>query len=609
MKSIPIDDKTRERVVKALQKTPMFRMLMADRLGQIVDATKLVEFEAGEPLVEQGQASDSFLFLFEGAGIVRMERGGEAINFGRVQPPELLGVVGLVLEEPRVTTVIAGERSQALIFEAKSFNQMLAQIPGFAQSITREMAGWLKQLSGQIPLPRSEAAQPPPSDILGLLPVGFLQRHRVLPMASEGKVLTMGFVDDPTSQVLSGAQQLLPGMEIQPVRIDAQLFNETMASYGGVEEWQIGESAAEPYTPSASSPALDRMIERMASEGASDLHLSAGRKPRWRIDGRIVEIGDANVLGPEDVLDLFKPVLDERYQNEFTKYHDVDFGYTASDVARVRVNLYRERHGVCAAMRLISNRLMSFEQLGLPDTLRTLGEHPKGLVLVTGPTGSGKSTTLAAMIDHINSTRELHILTLEDPIEFIHQEKSALITQREIGSHTTGFNRALRAALREDPDVLLVGEMRDRETIQLALEAANTGHLVFSTLHTASTVSTVDRVVDMFPADQQNQVRSSLSETLLGVVSQTLCRRIGGGRVAAVEILVVNHAVGNLIKEGKTNQLPSAIQTGRREGMQMLNDGLAELVKAGTVERKEALACAVDKKDLERRLGAGPPGA
>jgi twitching motility protein PilT len=249
---------------------------------------------------------------------------------------------------------------------------------------------------------------------------------------------------------------------------------------------------------------------------------------------------------------------------------------------------------------------MSFEQLGLPEALRTLCEQPKGLVLVTGPTGSGKSTTLAAMIDHINSTRELHILTLEDPIEFVHQEKSALITQREVGSHTTGFNRALRAALREDPDVLLVGEMRDLETIQLALEAANTGHLVFSTLHTASAVSTVDRVVDMFPADQQNQVRSSLAEILLGVVSQTLCRRIGGGRVAAVEILMVNHAVGNLIKEGKTNQLPSAMQTGRREGMRMLNDGLAELVKAGTVERDEALAGAVDKKDLERRLGAGP---
>jgi len=606
MKTIPIDGETRERIVQTLQKTRMFQMLLAERLGQIVDATQLVEFEEGDPLVEQGQPSDSFLFLFEGAGTVRLERDGQAISFGQVQPPELLGVVGLLLKEPRVTTVLATEHSRALIFEAKSFQQMLAQIPGFAQAVTHEMAVWLKQLSGRVPLPRSETAQPPPSDVLGLLPVGFLQRHRVLPMASEGKVLTLGFVDDPTSQVMSGALQLLPGVEIQPVRIDAQLFNETMASHGGAGEWQIAESATEPSEPSASSPTLDRMIERMASEGASDLHLAAGRKPRWRIDGSIVEIGDAGVLGPEDVLELFKPVLDERYQNEFAKYHDVDFGYTASSVARVRVNLYRERHGVCAAMRLISNRLMSFEQLGLPDTLRTLCEHPKGLVLVTGPTGSGKSTTLAAMIDYINSTRDQHILTLEDPIEFIHQDKSSLITQREVGSHTTGFNRALRAALREDPDVLLVGEMRDKETIQLALEAANTGHLVFSTLHTASAVSTVDRVVDMFPADQQHQVRSSLSETLLGVVSQTLCRRTGGGRVAAVEILTVNLAVANLIKEGKANQLPSAMQTGRREGMRMLNDGLQELVKAGTVTREEALAGAADKKDLERRLGGGP---
>jgi twitching motility protein PilT len=318
----------------------------------------------------------------------------------------------------------------------------------------------------------------------------------------------------------------------------------------------------------------------------------------------MIAIGDAGVPGPEDVLELLEPAMDDRHRSELREKLDVDFGYTSGEAGRIRVNLFHERHGVSAAMRLISGKILSFEQLGLPPDLTRLCDHPKGLVLVTGPTGSGKSTTLAAMIDHINRTRAVHILTLEDPIEFVHQSQAALVTQREIGSHASGFNRALRAALREDPDVILVGEMRDQETVQLAIEAANTGHLVLSTLHTASAVTTVDRIVDMFSADEQDQLRASLAEVLLGVVSQTLCRRAGGGRVAAVEVLVVNHAVANLIREGKTSQIPTIMQTGRQQGQRILNQELAALVKNRVVERDEALSKAPDRKDLERMLGA-----
>ena len=241
--------------------------------------------------------------------------------------------------------------------------------------------------------------------------------------------------------------------------------------------------------------------------------------------------------------------------------------------------------------------------MGLPEDLARFCERPKGLVLVTGPTGSGKSTTLAAMIDHVNRTRPVHVLTIEDPIEFVHANQTAMVTQREIGSHAAGFQRALRAALREDPDVILVGEMRDAETVQLALEAANTGHLVFSTLHTNSAVTTVDRIVELFDSSRQEQIRSSLAETLLGVVSQTLCRRNGGGRVAALEVLVVNHAVANLIREGKTSQLVTAMQTGRKDGNRLMSAELAALVSSGVVTREEAMSRSAEPKELERMLG------
>ena len=255
-----------------------------------------------------------------------------------------------------------------------------------------------------------------------------------------------------------------------------------------------------------------------------------------------------------------------------------------------------------AVFRLIPSQILSVQQLGLPSVLLKLASLPKGLVLVTGPTGSGKSTTLAAMIDYINKTRSEHIITLEDPIEFVHKSRKCLVNQREIGPHTDSFSRALRAALRQDPDIVLVGELRDLETIQLAIEVANTGHLVFGTLHTATAITTVDRMVDMFPANQQNQIRSTLSEVLQGVVSQTLLKKEGGGRVAAIEVLVVNNAVANLIRESKTSQVATIMQTGKARGNCMLNDSLADLVQRKEVTYEEALSRSMDKSDLARRL-------
>jgi twitching motility protein PilT len=317
------------------------------------------------------------------------------------------------------------------------------------------------------------------------------------------------------------------------------------------------------------------------------------------------EMADAPVLGQEEVFTLLEPVLEKRHRDQFLSENDTDLGYTLPGVARFRVNLFRNNKGVAAVLRQIPSKIMSLSELGMPDVLKRFCDIPKGLVLVTGPTGSGKSTTLAAMIDHIKRSRRCHILTLEDPIEFLQESDMALVNQREIGGHTQSFARGLRAALREDPDVVLVGEMRDQETIQLALETANTGHLVFATLHTNTAVSAIDRVIEQFPADEQAQIRSSLADVLRGVVAQTLLRKPEGGRLAVLEILVVTPAVANLIREQKSQQLPGVMQTSRGIGMALLNDELQRLVEGKKLPMETALATAVDKEDFKRRFRSG----
>lgn len=322
--------------------------------------------------------------------------------------------------------------------------------------------------------------------------------------------------------------------------------------------------------------------------GGSDLHLSAGSPPMMRLHGEVTRI-DARILSRDEVHRMIYEVLADEQRRAFEENRDFDFAIELGDVARFRVNMFNQRNGEGAVFRVIPTQIRSFQELGLPDVMQTLALRENGLVLVTGPTGSGKSTTLAAMIDLINSRTKKHIITLEDPIEFVHRSKGCLVNQREIGAHTKSFASALRAALREDPDVILVGEMRDLETISLALTAAETGHLVFATLHTKSAPKTVDRIIDAFPPGQQQQVRVQLAEALQGVVSQVLLpTRDKKGRVAALEIMVATVAIRNLIRESKTHQMPSSIQIGAQLGMQSLEQALRNLVMQGRVERLQA---------------------
>ena len=333
---------------------------------------------------------------------------------------------------------------------------------------------------------------------------------------------------------------------------------------------------------------ITQLLTFCFQQNGSDLHISAGEPPIIRVDGDMKKV-KVPALTPEQTQSMLYDIMGDHQRKIFEERSDIDFSIEVGEAARFRVNIFRQRRGMGAVFRVIPTKILTLEQLGMPQILADLTRKEKGLVLVTGPTGSGKSTTLAAMINLINEEFDGHILTIEDPIEFVHPSKRCLVNQREIGPHTQGFAAALRAALREDPDIILVGEMRDLETIQLALTAAETGHLVFGTLHTSSAPKTVDRIIDVFPANQQGQVRAMMSESIQAIITQTLCKKNGGGRVAALEVLIGTTAVRNLIRENKIHQIPSIMQTSQNTGMRTMEAALIELATKNLITHEAAI--------------------
>jgi len=351
---------------------------------------------------------------------------------------------------------------------------------------------------------------------------------------------------------------------------------------------------------------IDAFFKLMNEQGASDLHLASGLPPALRVRGDIERV-KFKVLDSDDLRGMLYEIAPEQKIKVFEESGDIDFGYEIPGLARYRANFFMQRNGVAAVFREIPSAIMTADQLGLPPVVSKLATLPRGLVLVTGPTGSGKSTTLAAIIDVANRSRKDHIITVEDPIEFVHHSQGCIVNHREVGVHTNSFSTALRGALREDPDIILVGEMRDLETISLAVEAASTGHLVFSTLHTSSAYKSVDRVIEVFPSQEQPLIRSTLADGLRAVIAQTLFKRIDRkGRVAALEILIANPAVRNLIREGKTHQIPSMIQTGKKYGMILLDDSIMDLFKKGIISADEAYAKSNEKGRFRPMLNAPP---
>ena len=433
----------------------------------------------------------------------------------------------------------------------------------------------------------------------GTFDVALTQTGKILARIEPKAVSTNG-VKPNAAPAKAAAPQAVPPQAARPQAPAPQVAAPRVeAANAGTPMTQARRVAA------TGNPAFDKiesLLRTLVGNKASDLHLRAGSPPLLRSSGEIAPIPNEPALSSDEIDAMLNTLMLEQNRVEFKELNDTDFAHEIPGLARFRGNALRERRGTGAVFRAVPASVVTVEEMGISQEVQRLCHLTKGLVLVTGPTGSGKSTTLCALIDLINRTRSDHVITIEDPIEFVHESKKCLITQRHVGVHTSSFRHALRAALREDPDIVLVGELRDLETVSMAIETAETGHLVFGTVHTSTAVSTVDRVIDQFPPDRQAQIRVMLSESLKGVISQVLCKKIGGGRVAAREILLSTPSVSNLIREGKTFQLPSVLQTSRRLGMVTMNDALIDLVDSKQVEPQEAYLKATDKSGILHML-------
>jgi twitching motility protein PilT len=614
MKTLKIEKDVLDMVVTEIGKSELFRPLNHKSLVQIANVAVLNQYNPDECIVRMNDPSDTCFMIISGevAILQHSQPDDEMVELARRKPYDVIGEIGLLLNQPRGHTVQAVKETLLLMFSKSVFDYMYEKIPGFGRNISRSLASRLREPSKRSFLPTYDKdSDLPPPEVIRMLPMDFIIRHGILPLDVEGNFLRIGCVHDPKVSDFKTLQRFLLSMQLKLVHIDKEIFDKILRSQARIEEWSAPAEKSKKTKKVIENkmvPRLDPLLKRMVAEGASDLHICAGRVPRWRIDGEIQAIQDIKDLKSEEVLDLLNPVMDEQDKLTFKNKNDTDLVYVLPGVARFRINLFRDSRGIGAAIRVIPSTILSIEQLGLPSALKKFCEKPRGLVLVTGSAGCGKSTTLAAMIDYINKTRQAHIITIEDLIEFVHQEELALINQRQVGHHTENYISALRAALREDPDVLLVGEeLQNRETVSLALQAANTGSLVLGTLYTTTAISTVTRIIDLFPPDQQDHMRSNLADCLQGVVSQRLCKRIGGGRVVASEVLIVNYAVSHLIRENKIHQILSAMQAGSAEGHRLLNEDLAHLVKQRKVEYKEALSKTLDPKDLAKRVGKPLP--
>lgn len=447
------------------------------------------------------------------------------------------------------------------------------------------------------------STQPIPAILGGMLPVAMCQRHRAVAVGMSGNELSVA-MENPSDQQAINEIATETGWTVRPVLAaasDITLAIEVL--YGVAPEPAAVPSSDQPETPKELH--LNDLLATMVEMGASDLHLSSGLPPCVRVDGQIRPMEGHDPLTPSDLRQLVYGVLTQRQREKFEANLELDTSHPVPHVGRFRLNVFVQRDSVGAVLRAIPYKIVPLEKLGIPPIVRSFADLPRGLVLVTGPTGSGKSTTLASIIDVINTTHAFHIMTVEDPIEFVHNHKRCVVNQREVGEDTKSFSDALKHVLRQDPDVILVGEMRDLETISTALTAAETGHLVFGTLHTQDAPQSIDRVIDVFPAHQQQQIRVQLASALQAVVTQQLLPRVGGrGRAVATEVLVATPAVRNLIREGKVHQIYSSMQAGGKYGMQTMDQSLAQLVRSTAVSMDVALERCHHEDDL-RRLVAG----
>jgi twitching motility protein PilT len=456
-------------------------------------------------------------------------------------------------------------------------------------------------VADQLNIPFWDPTTTPVSPLVeGMIPADLAIKHMVVGVGVEGDALLVA-TDNPLDDATMAVIGQTTGWKATPcLATRADIAAALAATYGPVAD------ALAAVAPPTDPPPLhvNQILAKVVEARGSDLHMTAGRPPMARIDGDLVPLEEFEVLTPSTVRDLVYEILSQKLRERFENNLELDTSHVVPNLGRFRLNVFQQRDSVGAVFRSIPFEILTLEQLGIPKAVRQFSDLPRGLVLVTGPTGSGKSTTLAALIDIINTTKPLHIMSVEDPIEYLHQHKTAVVNQREVGEDTKSFSEALKHVLRQDPDVILVGELRDLETIQTALTAAETGHLVFATLHTQDAPQSIDRMIDVFPAHQQQQVRTQLATTIQGIVTQQLLPRSSGpGRVVCCEILVATPAVRNLVREGKSHQIYNAMQAGAKFGMQCMDQALADLVKGGIINRQTAEQRCANVEDLRRLIG------
>ena len=583
----------REQVVEILDRSPLFHGLQADHLAEAAENASLLRYEDGEAITLQGEPSDSFFLLIEGSATVLLESEDESppLQLAQISPPDSIGEIGVLLETPRSASVVSDGGAILLCFATQRFHAMLLRLPYFGLVLCRTVASRLYRATLRIPIPEmGEPVQHPDPDALTLLPTAFLIRYRMLPLILHGQTLKLGCVEELDPMVLNLVREQLPGINVERVRITLEFFEKIMRSLGGVTGFSTPDASRDvPGHALVQNPHLDALLGRMVQEGASDLHLSARCGPRWRIDGEVHAIADLKPLGASDVLELLDPVMLPRHRELFETRHDVKFAYDLPDAARFRVKMFRDIRGVGAVLRPVPMHIPRPAQLGLSDAILGLTEGAGGMVLVAGLASSGRSTTTAALVNHINQTRAVHVVTLEDPVEFIHESNHALINQREIGINTGSLAEALDAVRFEDPDVVVVGAIEDAETANMALELAAAGVRVIAVVSARGAIQAIENYIALCDDDT---ARLLMARALRGVVCQALVRLLEGGRVAVFETLTADADTPGLIQTSDIRGLCAQLDG-------TLDDALWAKVEAGEIAAGEAMRVAIN---------SAPPG-
>lgn len=584
-----------EQVLEVLGRSPLFHGLDRDSLEAVAERAELLRYAHDEALARQDAPSDAFLLLVEGGATVVLDGGesesldgGPPLVLARISPPASIGEMGVLLQRPRSASVYADGGAIVLRFSAHEFHAMLLAHPYFGLVMCRTLAERLFAASRRIPLPElGDIVAEPSAEARGLLPVDFQIRHRVVPLDLAGDAVRIGCVDALDPEVLDRIRRQLPGLKVRLVAITADYFEATMRGAGGAGfESTPGRGELEALLDLGGSR-LETVLRRMVAEGASELHLAAGQIARWRIDGALVPLTDSGPLGAEEVFDLVlglvpRPALLAGFEDA----HTFELTHEINDVARFRIRLNRDTRGVGATVRSIPLRVPTAPQLGVPPDLVALTGRPRGLILVSGPRGSGRSTTLAALVEHINRARPAHVVTLEDPVGYVHESDKAMVVQREIGQHADDLADALAAVRRDEPDVVVIGDL-DEPGAPAALELASTGPLVLAGLPAENAVDAVERLLAMFDGDDRPAAARALSRCLLGVSAQVLVHRKGGGSVAVFEHLIADAAVSEALAAEQLDRLAAGRQT-------TLETRLAERAARGTIGPEDARRAAPD---------------